>query len=150
MKHIITVFLITIGLFAKGQGGCDVNALADTCKHHLKPFVYDASNAQHISLKSVPQEKEINFPAFSGQHYRIIINLTSMPKGTQVAVYDQDETRKKRKMLYTFSDPGGQLGTCDLESRTGRLFIDYSIPAASPKLPPSGCAVVLFGYENSK
>jgi hypothetical protein len=146
MKYLITA-LCFLGITAFANAQCDINSMTDSCKHHLKPFLYDAINAQHVTLKSVPQEKEVNIPAFSGQHYRIIINISAMPKGTQVGVYDQDGTKKKRKELYTYTD-NGQLGVCDLQSHTGRLFIDFTIPAAAPTLPPSGCSVITVGYEN--
>lgn len=149
MKRIITTLcFLSIVFMLRAQ--CDINSLSDSCKHHMKPFLYGGVNAQHITLKSVPQEKEVNFPAFAGQHYRIMININSMPKGTEADIYDQDASHKKRKMLYSIKDPNGQLGICDLESKSGRLFIDFSIPAASPTLPPTGCSVVMFGYENSK
>ncbi|HXB10351.1 MAG TPA: hypothetical protein VNZ45_00075, partial [Bacteroidia bacterium] len=126
---------------------CEIKKLTDSCRVRLKPFQYDGTNALHLPLLPVSQEKEISLPGFSGQRYRIIINISAMPPGTIVAIYDQDKTHKKRKLLYTLTDQGSRIGFLDSECKSGKFFIDYEIPAKDKKYPPQGCAVILFGFE---
>jgi hypothetical protein len=127
---------------------CEIKKLTDSCKSKLKPFIYNGINALHIPLTLTGQEKEISLPGFSGQRYRVIINITSMPPGTVAAVYDQDNTHKKRKVLYTLSDAGTRIGFVDVDCKGGKFYVDYIIPPKDKKFPPQGCAIILFGYES--
>lgn len=124
---------------------CNIRALADSCKNLLKPFHYSGQNAIHVALKSEPQTKEIIFPAFSGEKYRIIINTIDMPKGTEVDVYDQDAHHRKRQSLY--STKSGGISNFDTDSKSGKLFITYTIPAATATVF-SGCSAIVIGFEN--
>jgi len=138
-----------LALNAAGQappaGFCNIRALSDSCTGFLKPFHYSGQNALHVALKSEPQEKEVIFPAFKGETYRIIINTRDMPKGTEVAIYDQDKRHKKRQPLFTNNNNG--VCNFDTGSKSGRLYIDYTIPAAT-SVNYSGCAAILIGFEN--
>lgn len=125
---------------------CNIRALADSCKGLLKPFRYSGQNAIHVALKSEPQVKEVVFPAFSGEKYRIIINTTDMPKGTEVDIYDQDARHRKRQVLYSTKTNG--LSNFDTDSKSGKLYITYTIPAATAT-DYSGCAAIVIGFENN-
>lgn len=131
---------------ATNSNFCNIRALADSCKSLLKPFRYSGQNAIHVALKSEPQVKEIVLPAFSGEKYRIIINTTDMPKGTEVDIYDVDVRHKKRQSLYTTKSNG--ISNFDTDSKSGKIYIEYTIPAASSTVY-SGCAAIVIGYENN-
>jgi hypothetical protein len=126
---------------------CNIKVESDSCKRYMKPFQYDGVNALHLPIKPEPQEKEINFPAFSGQRYRFIINLTAMPLGTTVTIYDQDNTHKKRKVLYAVGDSPHRINYFDVDCKGGKYFIDYEIPSGPPT---ECCAVLMYGYETKK
>jgi hypothetical protein len=141
--YILLLGLVTTGL-AQGSS-CDIHALADQCKKELKPFLYSNQNALHIALKSESQSKDVALNTMGGEKYRIVINTTSMPKGTHVDIYDADNTHKKRKQFFSTEELG--VSSFDTDSKAGKLFIEYSIPAASTDAS-AGCAVIMIGYEN--
>ena len=126
---------------------CNIKAESDSCRHYMRPFQYEAVNALHLPLKKEAQEKEINFPTFSDERYRFIINLSAMPPGTTVIIYEQDNTHKKRKALFTMGDGAHRIGTFDADSKGGKFYIDYEIP---PGGPGECCAVIMLGYESKK
>lgn len=125
---------------------CNIKGMGDSCRPYLRPFLYSGVNALHLPLKKEAQEKEINFPAFSGQRYRIIINISAMPQGTTVIVYDEDNRHKHRKPLYTAGDAAHRISVYDGASKTGRFYIDYEIPPGNGALG-SCCGVIMLGYE---
>lgn len=127
---------------------CNIRAMGDSCRPYLRPFLYESVNALHLPIKKDAQEKEINFPTFSGQRYRLIINISAMPQGTTVIVYDRDNRHKNRKPLYSAGDAAHRISTFDTDPKGNRLYIDYEIPPSGQ--PTSGCAVIMFGYENAK
>jgi hypothetical protein len=163
MKHFIltTLFLgaIPIGFSQTNaptaptqttvtSGFCNIHDMSDSCKKMMKPFMYSAQNALHVDLKSEPQVRDVTFPTFFGAKYRVIINTLSMPKGTEVDVYDEDPARnKKSKQLYSTKSLG--VSNFDLQSKSGRIFIEYTIPAATAT-SYTGCSVVVFGFENNR
>jgi len=126
---------------------CFTKALEDSCRPFMKPFTYGGVNSLHIPLKADAQEKEINLPAFSGQRYRMIFNMSSMPPGATVIIYTEDDTHKKRTALYTFGGGAEKIGKFDATTKTGKFCIDYEIPASNGT-PGSGCSALMFGYEN--
>lgn len=128
---------------------CNIRAMGDSCRPYLRPFLYESVNALHLPIKKEAQEKEVNFPTFSGQRYRLIINISAMPQGTTVIVYDKDNRHKNRKVLYSAGDAAHRISTFDTDPKGDRLYIDYEIPPNSGP-PTSGCAVIMFGYENAK
>ena len=146
IKKITTYLLllvpVTVGV---AQSSCDMHTLGDACKKELKPFLYSTQNAMHVQLKSEAQQKDIVVNTFGGEKYRIIINTASMPKGTHVDIYDQDASHKKRKQFFSTEDLG--VSSFDTENKSGKLFVEYSIPAASADVS-AGCAVIMIGYEN--
>lgn len=129
---------------------CNIKGMSDSCKKYIRPFLYGGVNALHIPLRTSAQEKEINIPAFTGERYRIIIDISAMPQGTTVVVSDQDNTHKKRKEFYTLGDAARRIGFIDAVSKSGRFFVDYEIPPNTGNAGASGCAVIMFGYENNK
>lgn len=160
MKNIITAMLL-LGIASvaitqtttptttttASTGFCNIHDMADSCKKMMKPFTYSAQNALHVDLKSEPQVRDIAFPTFQGAKYRVIINTQSMPKGTEVDVYDQDPSHRRSQQLYSTKSPG--VSNFDLQSRSGRIFVEYTIPAATAN-NFSGCSVVVFGFENDR
>lgn len=156
MKYITSILAaLTFAAFANAQApaSCNIQVLTDTCKGRLKPFHYNAINTLHVNLKSIPQSPEVNLPALPGMIYRIIINIASMPQGTEVSIYNVPKGAKKRSALYTYNTDSlknSHVGYFDFTgdaNRYGRIFVDYTIPEASPKLCATGCAVILSGWE---
>ena len=148
-KVFFTTILLITGFYAgvaQNNAECDIHSLSDSCKRTIKPFIYSSQSALHVALKSEPQVKAVNFPTFEGEKYRIIINTLSMPKGTEVDIYDQDATHKKRKQLFSTKTNG--VSNFDTECKSNRIFVEYNIPAASATCF-SGCAVIVVGYETS-
>ncbi|NNM95692.1 MAG: carboxypeptidase regulatory-like domain-containing protein [Bacteroidia bacterium] len=123
---------------------CIMSKLNDSCRKYLKPFYYDDANTMHLQPKTFAQVKEINFPGFNGQRFRIVINITAMPAGTTVTVYDEDKNHKSRKPLYTISDSGNRIGFADVVCKTGRFYVEYNIPPSQKEM----CALIMFGYES--
>ncbi len=158
MKHLSTL-LISLAFAAsaasQAPGACDIQVLTDTCRGRLKPFHYNAINTLHINLKSIKQTPEVNLIAMPGMIYRIIVNISSMPEGTEVSVYNMPKGSKKRSALYTYNTDSlkkshaGSFDFTEDANRCGRIFVDYTIPEASPKLCATGCAVILSGWESS-
>jgi len=145
MKKVLTSILV-FGAATLGMGqSCNIRAMGDSCKKEMKPFLYSAQSALHVALKSESQVKDVDVPAFGGEKYRVVINTSSMPEGTEVGVYDADATHKKRKQYFTTQDIG--ISNFDTDAKSGKLVIEYTIPAAS-KSVFNGCAVVVIGYEN--
>lgn len=158
MKHLTTLLvLLMAGTLASAQAPtptlCDIPILTDSCKRHLKPFHYNAINTLHVSLKSIKQTPEVNLPAQQGMIYRIIVNIGAMPEGTEVSIYNMPKGSKKRSALYTYNTDSlktSKVGHFDFPedaNRYGRIFVEYTIPEANPKLCATGCAVILSGWE---
>ncbi len=123
---------------------CIMSRINDSCRKYLKPFFYDDANTLHLQPRTFVQVREINFPGFSGQRFRIVIDIAAMPPGTVVTVYDQDNNHKNRKPLYSISDSENRIGFVDAVCKGGRFYVEYRIPATGSEM----CAVVMFGYEN--
>jgi hypothetical protein len=168
MKHYLSIFAILIGTLsvqaqtntnapatagtatttasANNGGFCNIHDLSDSCKKVIRPFVYSSQSAVRVALKSEPQIKDIVFPAFQGAKYRVIINTLSMPSGTEVDVYDRDPSHSRSQQLFSTKTQG--ISNFDVESRSGRIFVEYTIPPATAT-NFTGCSVVVFGFENS-
>jgi hypothetical protein len=158
MKHL-TIFLVSLAFAATANAqapataACDIQVLTDSCKARLKPFHYNAINTLHVNLKSIQQTPEINLPAMPGMIYRVIVNISAMPQGTEVSIYNIPKGAKKRSALYTYNTDSlknSHVGFFDFTedaNRYGRIFIDYTIPEANPKICATGCAVILSGWE---
>jgi|SRR6185437_963545 len=146
MKQALT-YILLLGAVSVGmaQTSCDIRKMSDSCKRQMKPFLYSTQSAMHVALKSEPQVKDIDVPAFGGEKYRVVINTSGMPQGTEVGVYDADQTHKKRKQFFTTADLG--ISDFETEVKSGKLVIEYTLPAATSNVF-NGCAVVVIGYEN--
>lgn len=145
MKQVL-IYIFLFGAVSLGMAqSCDLKAMSDSCRREMKPFIYSTQSALRVALKSEPQVKDINVPAFGGQKYRIVINTSAMPQGTEVGIYDEDATHKKRKQYYTTQDIG--VSNFETDGKVSKIVIEYNVPAATASIF-TGCAVVVIGYEN--
>jgi hypothetical protein len=148
---IISSLLAAVILFGfqQASNNCDQKTLKNRCKVLLSPFKYDSAKMTPINLQAKKAQKvEVEVPVFIGEHYRLVFNMASAPKGVIINVYSKDKEAKKREVLFSTRDSS----KTDMEfifdmPRVKKLFVDYDVAADSLNTKAKGCAVFMGGYK---
>lgn len=126
--------------------GCRPKKLIEACKEELPPYSY--SDSRTVITKKA-SSREISVTLLSGESYRLVFNLSKLPDGAVINIYDAKKGERGRDLLKSSKDFPGESSffVYDPPNKDeGRdIYVSYDIPE------PEGmtCFSFVVGYNLS-
>lgn len=127
----------------EAQGDCDPKTLIEESKEELSPYSY--SNSRTIMTKR-GTSREISVSLLSGEKYRMVFNVSHLPKEAVIEIYDGPEEKSGRDLLMSSEDvPEDQdLFLYDHPNEDGGdLYVQYDIPSPTDQ----SCFTFVVSYQ---
>lgn len=171
MKKILGGLLIVSAAFVFAQTADEIAEFREKIKSNkseaqssLKPFKYDGSKITYYNVKSFEQTKEVEVYLFNNTDYKFSFSAKSASHDVKIKIYDKNKEESDRILLKEVSNIKGTqfiVNSADLNSaykskggsdRLKRVYVDYSIPAATGKVDKNsmssrGAIVLVMGYK---
>jgi hypothetical protein len=125
---------------------CSPRKIVKNYKPNLKPYKYDSYAYNDITFTDKPQMVEVEFAAFAGMKYKLVLGTSMFDENVKVNIYDHSHLVHRRKKLYDNSSGVDNLFWSVEIDKPGTYYIDYDIPVKGDSKSVNGCMVILIGF----
>lgn len=143
---ILLIFLFNCLGYNNGFSQCSPHKIVKSFKPNLAPFKYDSYAYNDITFTDKSQMIEVEFSAFAGMKYKLVLGTTMFDENVKVNIYDHGHLVHKRKKLYDNSSGVDNLFWSVEIDKPGTYYIDYEVPPKGDSKSPNGCVVILIGF----
>jgi hypothetical protein len=150
-QAIYTTLLIASALIASNASAqCKAKDITKGCKKNLETYKYSGAAVTDMVIDNKAKKYDVEFTAYQGQKYRLILCSSGNTEGLQVNIYDKPKTLKSRKKVYDNSQGiEGNFWVFE-PAKHGNYYIEYEVPAGSGEEKKQACVVLVVGYQNVK
>ncbi len=141
-------FLLITQLYCAGYvtAQCSTRKIVKNYKPNLAPYKYDSYAYNDITFTDKPQMIEVEFSAFAGTKYKLVLGTSMFDENVKVNIYDHSHLVHRRKKLYDNSKGVDNMFWALELDTPGTYYIDYDIPAKGDSKSETGCMVILIGF----
>ncbi len=155
-KHFL-IFLVPLLSFAltleargqKGQGAgadCDFKAGKERCMEEIGDFTYSSSRIDRMKAQKEPVRKNVVIPLFYDQPYRLILDRTDAPPGTNVTIFDKSPEEFGRRELFTTEEASSEKKVFVYEPPEDASRVNVQYNTAGGGEGEKGCVVLVVSY----
>ncbi len=136
----------------KGEGSQDLCAYETSKEKGMKElgdFTYSTSRVSRLKGSEESAHQNVIVPLFYNQQYKVVLERSGAPEGTQMVVYNRSPNEFGRRKLFSTEDkaPGKDLFVYMPPEDASRIYVQYEIPAGSSGT--RGCVILILGYGSS-